>query len=435
MKVMLKVCATLHPQYGFQLQVYGIDPNYTLGEMHAKVEQILARLKEEGIHDRQKTLAAPAGFWRIAVVSPDQAAGLGDFRRKADLLERHGLVSFHYYTATFQGEKAPESIKQAILQLYEAHGQAHYDVVCLIRGGGAKADMAWLNHYGLAKLICRLPIPVFTGIGHERDETVLDLVAHTRFDTPSKVIGSILRHLQLESEELGRSIELARQLIDQTLSREETCLVSLHGQYQNLSQQKLSNETLSLTELGHCYRRGVDELLNRHEKQMTLWQAQAQSMVRESLQSASDRLHNHQERYLAELPSLVAEEEQCLGNFLTQYTYLAERKTADSAQELMQVMQALSLQLDARLAEEQRCVDSLAGQYQLAAQAGLQQEEASLQRFKDLYAVLDPRAIMAKGFALVKRQDGQAVTSVFDVKAGSSLSLRFYDGEISVTAQ
>jgi len=435
MKVMLKVCATLHPQYGFQLQVYGIDPNYTLGEMHAKVEQILARLKEEGIHDRQKALAAPAGFWRIAVVSPDQAAGLGDFRREADLLERHGLVSFHYYTATFQGEKAPESIKQAILQLYEAHGQAPYDVVCLIRGGGAKADMAWLNHYGLAKLICRLPIPVFTGIGHERDETVLDLVAHTRFDTPSKVIGSILRHLQLESEELGRNIELARQLIDQTLSREETCLVSLHGQYQNLSQQRLSNETLSLAELGHCYRRGVDELLNRHERQVTLWQAQAQSMVRESLQSASDRLHNYQERYLAELPSLVAEEEQCLGNLLTQYTYLAERRASDAAQELMLARQALSMQLDTRLAEEQRCVDSLAGQYLLAAQGSLQQEEASLQRYKDLYAVLDPRAIMAKGFALVKREDGQIVRSALGILVGDRVEICFHDGVKAVVIQ
>jgi len=243
-----------------------------------------------------------------------------------------------------------------------------------------------------------------------------------------------VRALKLESEELGRSIELARQLIDQTLSREETCLVSLHGQYQNLSQQRLSNETLSLAELSHCYRRGVDDCLNRHERQVTLWQAQAHSMVRESLQSASDRLHNYQERYLAQLPAAVAEEEQCLGNLLTQYTYLAERKAADSAQELMQIRQALSMQLDARLAEEQRCVDSLAGQYQLAAQGSLQQEEASLQRYKDLYTVLDPRAIMAKGFALVKRQDGQAIRSANDVMPDEPICIHFHDGIAAVIA-
>lgn len=155
-------------------------------------------------------------------------------------------------------------------------------------------------------------------------------------------------------------------------------------------------------------------------------------MVRESLQSASDRLHNYQERYLAQLPAAVAEEEQCLGNFLTQYTYLAERKAADAAQELMQVRQALSLQLDARLAEEQRCVDSLAGQYQLAAQGSLQQEEASLQRCKDLYAVLDPRAIMAKGFALVRQADGTALKSYKVAKHGQPLRITFLDGDITV---
>ncbi|TWI44617.1 exodeoxyribonuclease VII large subunit [Pseudomonas duriflava] len=146
-------------------------------------------------------------------------------------------------------------------------------------------------------------------------------------------------------------------------------------------------------------------------------------------------MHNYQERYLAQLPSAVAEEEQCLGNLLTQYTYLAERKAADAAQELMQARQALSLQLGARLAEEQRCVDALAGQYQFAAQAGLQQEEASLQRYKDLYAVLDPRAIMAKGFALVRRQDGQAVRSVLEVTSGDRLEISFHEGNKTAIVQ
>ena len=140
-----------------------------------------------GLYDRNKGLPAPVEFVRVAVISPATSAGLGDFRRETDRLQHAGLCDFHFYHATFQGTEAPSSIRTAVNEALAAHRQRPFDALVVIRGGGSVTDLAWLNDLELARLLCRSPIPVFTGIGHERDGTILDEVAHRRFDTPSKV--------------------------------------------------------------------------------------------------------------------------------------------------------------------------------------------------------------------------------------------------------
>lgn len=182
-KVMVHVRAELHPQYGMSLVVGDIDPTYTLGDMEAKLRQIRQHLQDAGLYDRNRSLPQPGEFTRVAVIAPAEAAGLGDFRREADLLEAHGLCAFDYELATFQGKEAPQSVYAAMRSLWDNHQVAPYDALVIIRGGGARADLQWLNDQRLAEAVCRIRIPVFTGIGHERDNTILDEVA-TRFDTP-----------------------------------------------------------------------------------------------------------------------------------------------------------------------------------------------------------------------------------------------------------
>ncbi|MCG7374213.1 exodeoxyribonuclease VII large subunit [Pseudomonas luteola] len=435
MKVMLKVCASLHPVHGFKLQVYGIDPNYTLGEMHAKIEQILAKLKEEGIHSKQKALPAPTSFWRIAVISPDQAAGLGDFRREADLLERHGLVTFKYYTALFQGDKAPESIKLAIIDLYKDHEQDPFDVVCIIRGGGAKADLAWLNHHGLARIICRLPIPVFTGIGHERDETVLDHVAHTRFDTPSKVIGSICRHLQVEADELSQAIEKSRRLLEQTIQHEENCLTSLQAKYQRVVQERLSDEALCMNDLENRYERGVDIRLNVASQSLANHQSKAHSSMRELLQQAGDDLRHYQYSFKSLVPVRLSDCDRELASSLQRFGFLAERLMSDATRQLSFDAQMLARQALADVTEEQACLSMLLQRYTAALSAQLQREEDSLRRYEDLYSALDPRSIMAKGFAMIKRPAGLLVKTAGEVREGERVIIEFKDGCVEAVVQ
>jgi exodeoxyribonuclease VII large subunit len=237
MRVLVKVRADFSVQYGFQLQVSQIDPSYTLGEMQAKLQQIISTLTAKGWYDMQRSLASPSGFWRVAVVSPHEAAGLADFKRDADMMADAGVCQFEYFSATFQGAGCSESIRGALLQVHERNQEERFDLVCVIRGGGAKADLAWLNDMQLAAWVCRFPVPVFTGIGHQVDECVLDLVAHRKFDTPSKVIGYLKSSLQAEAAGLRARMEQVASRISRLAADQLPLLERQVSRFGGLSQR------------------------------------------------------------------------------------------------------------------------------------------------------------------------------------------------------
>lgn len=188
-KVLLRAKPVFKSQFGFSLEVDGIDAAYTLGDLEARRRDVRERLKRELLIDRNRSLLAPWDFSAVLVVAPERAAGLGDFAKEAQRLQAHGACEFSYVHSRFQGEGAATEIAEALRAgLRTWSGVKLPDVVVIIRGGGSASDLAWLNDYGLARCICECPVPVFTGIGHERDDTTLDEVAHRKFDTPSKVI-------------------------------------------------------------------------------------------------------------------------------------------------------------------------------------------------------------------------------------------------------
>ena len=196
--VLLKVSAGFHAQYGFSLTIEDIDPSYTLGDLARQYAEMVDRLSGEGLLHLNQQLPVPFDIEHVLVIAPEKAAGLGDFQADANRLASSGACHFHYHHATFQGNHAPSEIRQAIVsaqqQFYDTY-QRLPDLLVIIRGGGAVGDLAYLNDYELAALVAEQPIPVWVGIGHERDNVILDEVAHTSFDTPSKVIAAITSHL------------------------------------------------------------------------------------------------------------------------------------------------------------------------------------------------------------------------------------------------
>ena len=210
--------------YGLDLIIEDVDPSYTLGDLAAKLARIRERLRRDGLYDRNKGLPAPVEFVRVAVISPSTSAGLGDFRRETDRLQHAGLCDFHYYHATFQGTEAPSSIRTAVNEALAAHRQRPFDALVVIRGGGSVTDLAWLNDLELALLLCRSPIPVFTGIGHERDGTILDEVAHRRFDTPSKVALHIASTIKDNALAALADLDRIEAQVGRILARERTTL-------------------------------------------------------------------------------------------------------------------------------------------------------------------------------------------------------------------
>lgn len=189
MKILSQVEINFHQVYGLSLNIKDIDANFTLGERARKKQEVLARLAEEGVLEMNKSLSLPMVPQRIAVISSPTAAGLGDFM---DQLEnnRYGYqFDVRLFKALMQGDRAAESITEAMVAVYERQegGAEAFDLLVIIRGGGAQVDLDCFDSYELAAHIAQFPLPVVTGIGHERDETVADRVAHTRMKTPTAV--------------------------------------------------------------------------------------------------------------------------------------------------------------------------------------------------------------------------------------------------------
>ncbi|MBP3537935.1 MAG: exodeoxyribonuclease VII large subunit [Muribaculaceae bacterium] len=183
MKIMALVNVSYHPVYGLSLVINDINPDYTIGDLARRRLEIIARLKAEGVYDLNRDLALPDVPWRVAIVSARGAAGYGDFMRQLHNNTMRLRFSTTLFEAVMQGERTAPSIIAALDRIMDRIED--FDCVVVIRGGGAVADLASFDNYDLASNVAQFPLPVICGIGHDRDETVLDYVAHTRVKTPT----------------------------------------------------------------------------------------------------------------------------------------------------------------------------------------------------------------------------------------------------------
>lgn len=182
--------------YGYALNVLDLDPVFTLGDIARRRMEIIRQLKEEGVYDMNRTLQLPLCLQRIAIISSEGAAGLGDFRHQ--LNTNQYSLAFHtkLFPAIMQGEKVEQTIISALNQI--AAELDMWDVVVIIRGGGATSELTGFDTLALAENVAQFPLPIITGIGHERDDTVLDLISHTRVKTPTAAAEFLIQHqLQL----------------------------------------------------------------------------------------------------------------------------------------------------------------------------------------------------------------------------------------------
>lgn len=194
-KVMVKVTVSFHELYGFSLTVVDIDPAFTIGDMARRRREILKRLDEEGVLTMNKELEMPELVQRIAVISSATAAGYGDFCNQLHSNKYGFLFYTKLFPAIMQGERVEETIISSLERIYSEC--ENWDAVVIIRGGGATSDLSGFDTYALATHCAQFPLPIITGIGHERDDTVIDMVSHTRVKTPTAaaeyIIGMMLR--------------------------------------------------------------------------------------------------------------------------------------------------------------------------------------------------------------------------------------------------
>ena len=189
-KVLFNVSIQFHEVYGMSLTVNDIDPNFTIGEKSRQREETIRKLREEGYLELNKALSLPLVPQRIAIISSTSAAGYGDFIDQLTNNSRGYDFKITTFNAIMQGNETEVSIGNALEEIKDR--KAEFDCIVIIRGGGAQTDLDSFDAYGLAKLIAAAPLPVLTGIGHERDQTVADLVANTSLKTPTAVAEFII---------------------------------------------------------------------------------------------------------------------------------------------------------------------------------------------------------------------------------------------------
>ena len=250
MKVLLKVHAQFHENYGFSWIVDDIDPTYTMGDMARKRMEIIQTLKEEGVFDLQKELKLPMFCQRIAVISSATAAGYGDFcNQLAD--NGYGLqFTTALFAATMQGEGVEQSVISALNRINEEW--ENWDCVVIIRGGGATSDLSGFDTLALAENVANFPLPIITGIGHERDESVLDMISFQRVKTPTAAAAFLVDHLT----EVYARIEDAQEAIVNYVKR--------RLQVERMKFERLSTRIPTLFSLVKVRQSNrLDQLLNR----------------------------------------------------------------------------------------------------------------------------------------------------------------------------
>lgn len=264
LKILVEAKVTFHELYGYALNIIDIDPTYTLGDMARKRKEILAQLEADGVLTLNKELALPRPLSRIAVISSSTAAGYGDF---CDQLEKSPYrFTTRLFPAIMQGEHVEESVIEALDSIAEE--QEAWDAVVIIRGGGAVSDLNGFDTYLLAANVAQFPLPILTGIGHERDDTIIDVVAHTRLKTPTAVAAFLIERQRDEYETLLQMEKNLQQNICRKLEKERNRFEQNGRRYQMATASYCHREKANLLKLTSLLEKQIFQLIQQQQFQL-----------------------------------------------------------------------------------------------------------------------------------------------------------------------
>lgn len=415
-KLLVRARPVFKPQHGFTLEIDAIDSEYTLGDLEARKREIRERLQAEGVYAANKQLPAPWDFNAVLVVAPDGGAGLGDFQAEANRLEQLGICRFVYQMSRFQGEGAAKEICDALqsaLAAWALKSNQKPDAVVIIRGGGAVNDMAWLNDYDLARYLCDLPIPVMTGIGHERDNTVLDEVANTRFDTPSKVIAGIEQVIAKRVAEAKTHYQqvtnLAARMTQSRKAMVGTLDMSIRAEAnRHLSQGKRTSFEL-LSGIRIDAMQGVRSASTQSVEAIQFVKTAAMSQLTHAKQAVPSLWNQITLGTRHTLRTAGTENEALMTGVLerARQETMRARKGADEA--LASVSASARMLVQAGAARSQALMREIAGQ--------------------------GPEKTLSRGFAIVRTDSGAPLTRSVQARDGAAIEIEFQDGKVSATVK
>ena len=384
MKVLMRGSLNFHEVYGLSLNIREIDPQYTLGEMALKRRETLERLQREGVIDLNRALVLPMVPQRIAVIASETSAGYGDFIHRMTGNPYGYAYRISLFPAVMQGDAAEGSIIKALGAVSRSSNE--FDVVVLIRGGGSQVDLSCFDSYGLALEVARFPLPVLSGIGHERDETVTDRVSNMRLITPSAVAEFLVVRTRQYEERLEG---LRRRLVINA-----TDMVGFERHRLAMAGRGLVTATSGLiSEQGHRLSRSA---------------AGFSSAVRQVLAGASENINRLSAEMRGGLRLLFSVALRTLGEMGSRLPMAARQ----------------------RLRREPALIDSISRRLLRAPLLALESTGRRLDTLEAKNRLLDPANVLRRGYSMTTIE-GKVMRSVTEAGKGARIRTLLYDGEIT----
>ncbi|MDD2303895.1 MAG: exodeoxyribonuclease VII large subunit [Prolixibacteraceae bacterium] len=383
LKVLLQAKVEYHEVFGFSLNVRDIDPVYTLGDLARQRREIIRKLQEDGVFEMNKELELPLVTQRIAIISSPTAAGLQDFLDQLHNNPHQFVFYTKLFPAVMQGNEAPRSIMNALDLIFEYEDM--FDAVVIIRGGGAQIDLACFDQYELSFNVAQFPLPVITGIGHDKDDTVIDLVAHTRMKTPTAVaeflISGALQFSQQIAELENHFIELVNEQLEQNKNR--------------------LNDAADL--LNHL----VNEMIVTQQNRLKIAQIQLANRTEVFLKGQQ-----------SELKQLTIGAKNKTNRFVTRQNHLLDQ----SGNKLNFVFREQMLKSKNQLGQFQYLI-------KIRSTETIRAEKKNLSSIQEKLRLVDPQNILKRGYSLTML-NGKIVKSLKQLKEGDRLETRLSDGMV-----
>ena len=282
LKILVQASIEFHELYGFSLNITDIDPNYTIGDLAQKRSEIIKKLEDDGVIDMNKEIQLPIVPQKIAIISSETAAGYQDFINQLNSNSFEHKFYIKLFPSIMQGIQAEESIIESLEKIYNY--EDFFDVVVIIRGGGSQADLNCFNSYILASNVAQFPIPIITGIGHDKDESVVDIVAHKKLKTPTAVAEFII----------------------ETVNEFENKLFLLKDEIFDYLQDFLNNENTRIIQLSSLAIPSIKNSINKNKYHLSILSEQLKNNYRKTIQSEtiqlsdfSNQLKNKTERIIS----------------------------------------------------------------------------------------------------------------------------------------
>ncbi len=401
--IVVKVTVEYHAQYGLALNIIDIDPSYSIGQRELEKKETIKKLTDAGLIDKQKGLELPYLPSSIAVISSQDAAGYGDFMKHIDSNPKKFKFRCTLFHSLMQGDNAPSMI---IRKLNEIRHAGNFNVVLILRGGGAESDMFCFDDYELCKSIAEFPIPVLTAIGHERDYHVADMVAHSYFKTPTALADRLIDWTLNVETEMANALTSLQNALKERLIREESSISDILS---NVKYYLSDRVNVMSTEIDSLFSSISGKLALRVENMTTSIDAYVNSIVSNTTQQIG--------RNNSKVSLMLNDIYHCVGKKI-------ELNEGIIRESLLAIVNASYNKIN--IAEND--VDRTVSTIQFAFNTTLNLWDTQIAMLNAGINSADPRGILRQGYVLAVDKDGSILKNVNAKNKGDDFSVRFSDG-------